>query len=220
MELFTYEEFVQWVEKYKILPFSEFVPEHPSLTSAAAQNQWHTNDENDPWLWRIQIAHDGAAAYGKFFGPKAAFIHTDFFALVRTALSSNKTVDERYKDGLISNAANRLYKVLSENGNIDSRNLRKEAGLNAKEDKKDYEKALVELQNYGDVVITGAAKQSDHEAGWSSMCYQPSELWLQSIQRNSDATSVEQAKELLKEQLSLTCSAKALTYFVKKLHLK
>jgi hypothetical protein len=215
----NYGEFVQLVGKYKILPFSGFIPEYPSLTAVAANNHWHTGTDTDPWLWRTRIVQDGVAAYGKFFGDKACFIHTDSFLVVKTVLTSDKTVEERYSDGLISRTAYHLYNVLMEHGNIDSRNLRKKAGLNAKESKKEYEKSLVELQNYGDIVITGAAKKSDNDSGWSSMCYEPSELWLSSIQGHKDNVSVEDAKDLLSAELSRSCTDKSYKYFAKKLQL-
>ncbi|MCM3633668.1 AlkZ-related protein [Paenibacillus camelliae] len=215
----SYEQFIQLVEKYKIFPFSEFVPEYPSLTVAAASNDWHTDQESDPWLWRVRIVQDGIAAYGKFFGSKATFIHAPAFPLVRTILTSNRDVRKRYNDGLMSRTAYQLYNIISEHNIIDSRRLRKEAGLGAKEDKKEYEKSLVELQNSGDIVITGAVKQNEDVEGWSSMCYQPSELWLNSLHINEANLSAEEAKQLLSAQLIENCSTKAYRYFAKKLQL-
>ncbi|CAM4332157.1 AlkZ-related protein [Paenibacillus tarimensis] len=219
MNSLAYGEFVKLIEKHKILPFSGFVPEYPSLTAAASGNDWHTGTETDPWLWRIRVVEDGVAAYGKFFSEKACFIHREFFPAVRSILSSGKTVDERYQDGLLSRTAYHLYKVLREHGNIDSRNLRKAAGLHTKESKREYEKSLVELQNYGDVVITGAAQQNDHTSGWSSMCYQPSDVWLSSIQANDVSVPIDDAKKQLIAELLNSCSAKSLKFFAKKLRL-
>ncbi|SDE06605.1 hypothetical protein SAMN02799630_04678 [Paenibacillus sp. UNCCL117] len=220
MGVSNYDEFIQLVEKFKIFPFSDFVPEYPSLTAVTANNHWHTGNETDPWLWRIRIVQDGIAAYGKFFGSKACFIHTQLFPVVRSILTSGKTVDERYKDGLISSTAYHIYKVLKEHGNMDSRNLRKLSGLDAKEAKKEYEKSLVELQNYGDVVITGTAKQNDNDSGWSSMCYEPSELWIKSNKGPKDNVSLNDAKMLLAAELSRICTDKSYKYFAKKLHLE
>lgn len=219
MDVLLYREFVKLVEKYKIFPFSGFVPEYPSLTAAAANNQWHTGANTDPWLWRIQIVQEGVAAYGKFFGYKLCFIYSDFFPVVKTVLTSGKTVEERYNSGLVSRSAYHLYNVLMEHGNVDSRNLREKAGLSAKEDKKEYEKSLVELQNNGDVVITGAEKQSDNDSGWSSMCYEPSEFWINSNLEHKDNVSLDDAKILLAAELSRTCTDKSYKYFTKKLRL-
>ncbi|PZD97466.1 hypothetical protein DNH61_02410 [Paenibacillus sambharensis] len=219
MNLLDYGEFVKLIEQHKILPFSGFIPEYPSLTAAASGNDWHTGTETDPWLWRIRVVEDGVAAYGKFFSDKACFIHTDYFPAVRSILASGKTVDERYQDGLLSRTAYHLYKVLREHEHIDSRNLRIAAGLHAKESKKEYEKSLAELQNYGDVVITGAAQQNDHASGWSSMCYQPSDVWLRSIETNDVRVPIEDAKNQLIAELLSSCSAKSLKFFARKLRL-
>lgn len=219
MEQLSYEEFIQLVEQYKIFPFSEFIPEYPALTSAAANNEWHTDQETDPWQWRVRIVQDGVAAYGKFFGPKATFIHAQVFPIVKTILTLNKDVHERYNDGLMSKTAYLICNIINEHEMIDSRNLRKIAGMSAKEDKKEYERSLVELQNSGDIVITGAAKQNEDVAGWSSMCYQPSELWLKALHINQPDISVVEAKQMLKEQLVENCSTKAYRYFAKKLQL-
>ncbi|MBP1989631.1 AlkZ-related protein [Paenibacillus eucommiae] len=220
MEVSDYSEFVELVEKYKIFPFSSFVPEYPSLTAVTANDQWHTGTETDPWQWRVMIVQEGVAAYGKFFGDKACFIHKELFPIVKTILTFNKTVEERYNDGHISRTAFHLYKVLMEHGNIDSRNLRVKAGLNAKDNKKEYEKSIVELQNNGYVVITGAAKQSENDLGWSSMCYEPSDLWLNSVKGNMDYVSIEEAKNMMLVELSKTCSDKSLKFFAKKLKLE
>ncbi|MFD3768826.1 hypothetical protein ACFW4G_26445 [Paenibacillus lactis] len=95
----------------------------------------------------------------------------------------------------------------------------KPTGLDKKENKKEYERSLVELQNYGDVVITGAAKQNEDDSGWNSMCYQPSELWLSSIQAGSDDVLVDDARIRLKSELSEICSEKSFRFFAKKLAL-
>jgi len=219
MKTLSYDEFVQLVEQYKIFPFSEFIPEYPSLISAAANNEWHTENDTDPWTWRVQIVHDGIAAYGKFFGSKVTFIEAQLFPIVRTILTSNKDVQERYNDGLMSRTAYHIYNIISEHDRIDSRTLRRAAGLSAKEDKKEYERALVELQNSGDIVITGAVKQNEDVAGWSSMCYQLSEQWLNELKIHEPNISVEDAKQQLKAVLIENCSTKAYRYFAKKLQL-
>ncbi|URN93656.1 MAG: hypothetical protein NAG76_17765 [Candidatus Pristimantibacillus lignocellulolyticus] len=219
MDVLQYRDFIDLVGKYKIFPFSSFIPEYPSLSASAVHNEWHTDSDNDPWSWRIKIVQDGIAAYGKFFGDKACFIDKKLFPAVQTVLTNNKTVGERYYDGLISGTALQLYKVISEHENIDSRELRKLSGLHAKEDKKEYDKALVELQNNGDIVITGSAKSSENDAGWNSMCFISSNGWLRTVIGEYNYLSVEEAKSELVEQLSRNCTDKSMKYFAKKLNL-
>lgn len=218
MSILTYNEFVLTVEKHTILPFSNFIPDYPCLTALTTNNDWHTDSDTDPWLWRVRIVQDGVAAYGKFFNDKACFIQSDFFPAIRALLSSNKSVAERYQDGLLSRTANHLYQVISEHGTIDSRNLRKASGLNDKENKKEYEKALVELQNFGDILITGTLHQNEDGTGWSSMCYELTDRWLRSINKNSEDISLEEASLRVQDRSS-GCSEKAMKYFNKKLGL-
>lgn len=223
MKVTKYDQFCELVERVRILPFSGFIPEHPSLAEAASDCGWHTGLDTDPWTWRVRIAADGVAAYGKFFGDKASFIHIPIFPSVRDALSSGRTAEERYQDGMLSHTAWRLYKLLLSEGNTDSRQLRKQAGLDAKEDKKEYEKSLVELQNFGDVVITGA-RESDNASGWSSMCYELADTWLArtaggAVQaENANTAGQGDEASALQEELAALCSDKAYRYFAKKLH--
>ena len=225
MKVTSYEAFSALVERTRILPFSGFVPEHPSLADAASDCDWHTGSDTDPWTWRIRIVTDGIAAYGKFFGDKASFIHISVFPSIRTALSLSRTAEERYQDGLLSHTAWRIYKLLVSEGNTDSRQLRKLAGLDAKDDKKEYEKSLVELQNFGDVVITGA-RENDNASGWSSMCYELADAWLartaavEVAVKSANSAKHGEAALALQEELTVRCSDKAYKYFAKKLRLQ
>lgn len=220
MSITTYPEFVELVNQYKIFPFSDFIPDCPSLTSLAVPDNWHTDTEFDPWLWRIKIVKEEHAAYGKFFGTKGCFISIDWYPRLRLLLSQGKSVEERYSGGLLSPHARNVYQIVQQVGHIDARNLRKESGLTAKEQKKDYDRALVELQNFGDIVITGA-QESSFEGGWSSMCYESSEYWLQTtLNKNMNpAKDLAEAKEFVKTELPEIFSEKGMKYLDKKLHL-
>lgn len=216
MKITTYDEFVRLVETYRIFPFAELAPEHPALTVVTVDDAWHTEQDTDPWLWRIRIAQEGAAAYGKFFGAKAAFIDKGLFPAIRAILTGNQTVGEKFEAGVLSRAAHRIYGIIGDGGNVDSRNLRKEAGFGAKEDKKEYDKALNELQGGGYIVITGSAKQKE---SWSSMCYQTSEDWVREVLGSGSGMTVEEAKRQVSETMAAICSEKAYAYFAKKLGL-
>ncbi|OBZ07679.1 MULTISPECIES: hypothetical protein [Bacillales] len=220
MSISTYPEFVKLVGEYKIFPFSDLIPDHPSLSALVPSDSWHTETEFDPWPWRVKIVKDEHAAYGKFFGSKASFIHIDLFPYIQPLLTLGKSVDERYNNGLMSQHAKNIYHIVKEAGNIDSRLLRKESQLTAKEQKKDYDRALVELQNFADIVITGA-QESDFEGGWSSMCFESSGHWLQAtLGKELPATDdLSEVRGIVKAELSEVCSEKALKYLDKKLRL-
>ncbi|WP_424767621.1 AlkZ-related protein [Paenibacillus sp. sgz302251] len=218
MNISIYPEFVHLVKQFKIFPFSDLIPEHPSLTAVVADNVWHTGTELDPWLWRVKIVQDEHAAYGKFFGSKLTFIQVGFFPSVQMLLSQGKSVEERYGSGLMSKDARNIFSIIKEAGRIDSRNLRKASGLTPKEQKKDYERALVELQNFADIVITGA-QESDFDGGWSSMCFESAEHWLNVTLGRKPAApdNLASAKAAVKAELSSVCTEKAMKYLDKKL---
>ncbi|MCA0758214.1 hypothetical protein KP806_24465 [Paenibacillus sp. N4] len=218
MPISTYSEFIQQIKHYKIFPFSDLIPDHPSLTAITADNAWHTGTELDPWLWRVRVVKDEHAAYAKFFGSKLTFIQTELFPSVRALLAKGKSPQERYRDGMMSQHAIHLYSIIAEAGTIDSRQLRKASGLTDNEQKKEYEKALVELQNFADIVITGA-QEADFEGGWSSMCFESSEHWLQeTLGRQTDPQrELADIRAAVQEELSGVCSEKAMKYLGKKL---
>ncbi|NIK78941.1 hypothetical protein FHS15_004087 [Paenibacillus castaneae] len=220
MKISTYEEFVQQVKQYKIFPFSDVIPEYPSLTSVVSDQHWHTGTELDPWLWRVRIVQDEHAAYGKFFGTKASFIQTDLFPSIKSLLTQEQSVEDRYSSGMMSKNARNIYNIINEAGRIDSRNLRKASGLTDKEQKKEYERALVELQNFADIVITGA-QESDIEGGWSSMCFECSDHWLQETlgRPAAAAADLSEIKTAVKAEFSQSCTGKAMKYLDKKLKL-
>jgi hypothetical protein len=107
---------------------------------------------------------------------------------------------------------------LADQGTLDSRSLRKIAGLDAKEDKKNYEKSLIELQNFCDIVITGA-QESDNDSGWSSMCYECSDEWLRRARLSAVPLPIENAKHELRAELNKSSTEKAFKYFAKKMRL-
>jgi len=214
MKVSTYEDFVEQVERYRIYPFSAFIPEHPSLTEAASDCDWHNDEkaETDPWQWRVRIVKDRRAAYGKFFGGKLAFVHIDSFPAVQSVLSGGASAERKYRDGLLSTSAYRIYQAIEEAGSIGSRRLRRETGLDATEHKKEYEKALIELQGIGAIVISGA---DESESGWRSMCYETADHWL-SGEMDEDAAF---AKDKLQAELLPVWSDKAYGYLAKRLKL-
>ncbi len=217
MSPFTYTDFVALVQKYKIVPFADLIPEHPSLTASVPEEVWHTGNELDPWLWRVKIVTDGHAAYGKFIGSKLLFVRTDLFPLVQTLLSRGQSIEARYQGGMLSHSALKLYSIIQETGGIDSRQLRKLSGLTHKDQKKEYERALVDLQNSGYIVIAGT-QAAENEDGWSSMSYETSGQWLAAAGKNADSPFPD-AQAALKAELEEVCTDKALLFLQKKLGL-
>jgi hypothetical protein len=214
----TFEEAGLVIQKQGILPLSSFIPEHPSLGSITDYSSWHTGKETDPWLWRDRFAGEGIAAYGRFFAKKPMFIAAERFPLVKRALGAEDSIEQRYRDGLISNATIKLYRAIEAEDGIDARTLRKVSGMKHKEDKNEFDQALIELQSAFYVVILGVSDRLNAlgiKSGWNSTCYILAERWMELNGLPSDEGTRKEAKQELKAFIQDEWSEAANQYMLK-----
>ncbi|MFD1737373.1 hypothetical protein ACFSCX_12485 [Bacillus salitolerans] len=176
----TYEDAVKIINEIGFLPLASLVPEYPSLNSITSKESWHTDTEYDPWIWRTKFSTDGVAGYGKFIQKKSILISRDLLPYVKKVLGYNEFVEDRYLKGNVSREALSIYKIIDEEAGIDTRVLRKKAGLQDKENKKVFDHALQELQGTMDIVISGIKEQKDENGeknGWNSTAFETYESW-------------------------------------------
>ncbi|MCM3666091.1 hypothetical protein M3204_16860 [Mesobacillus subterraneus] len=208
----TYEEAIQVIEEVGFLPLAPLVPEFPALNTITAPESWHSDTEYDPWIWRTRFSVDGVAGYGKFMKKKSSLISRDFLPCFKAILGSYETVEDRYQKGHVSKEALSLYRVISENGVIDTRELRTLAGLRDKEYKKVFDNALVELQGTMDIVISGIKEKVNavgEKNGWSSTSFETYDSW--ASRNNIEAKTVEEemAREYLLNHFNRVASENA-----------
>jgi hypothetical protein len=213
----TYEEASQVINEIGILPLATLVPQYPSLDSITSKENWHTDSEFDPWLWRARFPVDGVAAYGKFLKKKSVLISKEVLPLVRSVLGSVESVEKRYSDGLVSREALELYKLIREEEGIDTRVLRVKAGMKDKDKKKAFDQALVDLQGSMDIVVAGTKEKTNdtgEKNGWSSTSFETMDNW---ATRNnvSHVPNVEKAKTELKNHLEKVCNPEVMKAFSK-----
>ncbi|UAL47643.1 hypothetical protein [Sutcliffiella horikoshii] len=176
----TYEEAIAVIKEVGLLPLAPLFDDYPSLGGITPKEAWHSDTEQDPWIWRTQFAADGVAAYGKFIKKKAVFISKDLLPLMLAALASQETMEKRYEKGEVSREALTLFTLISENQGIDTRVLRAKAGMKEKEKKKAFDQALLELQGNLDIVVSGTKEKQDENGeknGWSSTSYETMKHW-------------------------------------------
>ncbi|GAA0371916.1 hypothetical protein [Bacillus horti] len=215
----TYEEAVELIHKVGILPLARLIPTHPSLVSVTPEKSWHTGTEFDPWRWRTRFAADGHAAYGKFLKKKAVFISRKIFPYVQEILGSERAISARYKDGMVTEPAVRLFDIIQEEPGVETRALRLKAGLQNKDSKKRYDHGINELQGSLDIVIAGVSEKKNRLgdiSGWSSTSFQTAEQWMQENRIKRSQVGEEKAREKLYSHLEAVCQPEAIT-FLKKL---
>ncbi|MDP4171137.1 MAG: hypothetical protein Q8906_11055, partial [Bacillota bacterium] len=197
-------------------PLAPLVPHYPSLDSITSKEAWHSGSEFDPWLWRAQFPVDGAAAYGKFIKKKSVLLSGKLLPFIKAIFGSPRSLESRYRDGLVSREAYTLFTLISEEEGIDTRVLRVKAGMNEKEQKKSFDNALVELQSSMDIVVSGTKEKtnsSGEKNGWSSTSFETMNYWASSHTLELPTIAVEVAKKELQqhfESISNPESMKAL----------
>ncbi|MEC0239645.1 hypothetical protein P4H66_07200 [Paenibacillus dokdonensis] len=213
-----YEEAVEYIERVGILPLASLIPEYPSLESITPKDSWHSATEDDPWSWRTRFPLEGKAAYGKFFKKKAVLVSSEWFPWVYACLSMGTDAEKCYRDGLLSRTAWQLYQIIDIEQGIDTRVLRERALMKAKEDKKAFDQAIVELQESLFIVISGVKAKVNEMGevnGWSSTSYETTENWMRQNGIKKINRTKEEAREELLARLGERSSDKALMFFKK-----
>jgi hypothetical protein len=216
----TYAEACQAVAQLGILPLSATIPDHPSLDTMTEPTAWHTGLETDPWRWRNRFATEGVAAYGRFIGSKPFLISHEIFPLVKCLLAAPKTLAERYAAGTLARPVIQLHEIIQQHEIIDVRALRKQAGMQNKADKNTFDRALIDLQNTAEIVMSGTASNRNEQgttSGWDGTCYMLAERWMD--QHNIEPFSFARAKarEQLLAWLKSRWEVSALLYLQKKI---
>ncbi|RLQ96307.1 AlkZ-related protein [Falsibacillus albus] len=196
----TFKEAYGLIKELGILPLANLIPDYPSMESITDKSSWHTGSEADPWLWRARFPSEGLAAYGKFIKKKNVLISKEFLPYVHAVLGSNRSIKARYEAGLLSREASLLFNTIRENEGIDTRLLRKTAGMSDKEDKKKFDRGLVELQSSLDIVISGTKMKMNEEGeknGWSSTSFESMSHWAQNQDIPLKKVDKEKAKKFL-----------------------
>jgi hypothetical protein len=187
------------------------VPEFPALNTITAPESWHSDTEYDPWIWRTRFAVEGVAGYGKLIKKKSVLISRDVLPYFKSNLGSYEKVEERYRKGNVSREALTLYQIISDEGVIDTRELRTLAGLREEEHKKVFDNALLELQGTRDIVISESRKRQMRKAKRMDGAAHPEtyDSWASRNNIEWMAVKKEKAREYLLNHFQAVASEKA-----------
>lgn len=137
--------------------------------------KWHTGDpKTDPWEWRMRVLDERKdISYAKVFFKKSGYITKDWAPFFIAIRRGNRCFEEDYKNGIISHYAKRIYEVIQENGTLPVHVIKQLAGF-GKEDKTQFDRALVELQMNMFLTMCGRQQKRSRkgeEYGWSSTVF-------------------------------------------------
>lgn len=155
---------------FSAIPWS-WNEEPPYVTSI----KWHTGDpETDPWEWRMRVLDERKdISYAKVFFKKSGYITKDWAPYFIAIRRGNRCFEEDYENGVMSHSAKQIYEVIQENGTLPLHAIKQLAGFN-KEDKSQFDRALVELQMNMFLTMCGRQQKvsrKGEEYGWSSTVF-------------------------------------------------
>ncbi|NLM62648.1 MAG: hypothetical protein GX193_11315 [Clostridiales bacterium] len=168
--------------------------------------RWHTGDaDTDPWEWRMRVLEErNDIAYGKVFFRKAGYITKEWYPYFLAARRENRSFDEMYGDGLISNYAKRVYDVIREHGSLPIHIIKQLCGF-AKEDKSRFDRAIVDLQMGLFITMCGRQHKLSNfgiEYGWASTMFCTVEhFWGSEVTAAAAEISKEEAEEAITGQI-------------------
>lgn len=216
----TFEEAGEILTRLGIIPLAQLIPEHPSINELTKPENWHTGSELDPWGWRVRFPGEGLAGYGKFMKKKAVLISREWFPVFVAAVGSTRSLEERYNSGLSSREAVTLLQIIRDNQGIDTRRLRAEAEMKAKEKKTAFDNAVTELQGSLDIVISGIQGRFNDMGetnGWSSTAFETVSHWMDSNGISTFEGSREEAIDSMHSKMEGSWSPAAIAWMNKAL---
>ena len=137
--------------------------------------RWHTGDaETDPWQWRERVLDErDDIAYGKLFCRKSGYITREWYPHFFAARRGNRSFDEDYADGLISQYAKRIYSEIEHGGAMPIHLIKQQAGF-TREEKSRFDSAITELQMKMYITVCGRQQKLSNmglEYGWASTVF-------------------------------------------------
>lgn len=214
----SYEEAILIIEEIGLLPLAPLIPDYPSLSSVTPKDSWHSDTEYDPWIWRTKFSTDGVAGYGKFIKKKSVLISRELLPYFKKVLGEVASIEKRFTDGKLSREALTIFHLIEDEQGIDTRVLRKMAGLSHKDQKKIFENALLELQGSMDIVIAGIQEKKDEygeKTGWNSTAFETYESWTERNSIKNLELSKREALEFLIAHFENKCNKNAMKKLMK-----
>ena len=136
--------------------------------------KWHCGDpEVDPWEWRMRVLEERTdIAYSKVFFKISGFITKDWYPYFYAVRRNGESFEDAYEQGRISHTAKRIYDIVSQNY-IALHEIKTHGGF-GKEDKSQFDRAMIELQMGFYITMTGRKQKKNKygiEYGWNSTVF-------------------------------------------------
>ena len=187
------EDLVGLVDYVGILPFFPCGIPGWSLEENCDASVWFT-DRDGPWEWKGSLTAEGRLVYGRFFQGKNVFVSRSLFPELANYRRDGYDFEGFYEDGLAPFKDKKLMTCLERGGAMQSRQLRKECGVD-----KGYDACLARLQMGTWVVNRDFVYSRDKQGrpyGWGNALLDLPERffgeeWLEQAEKHSAAESLD-----------------------------
>ena len=137
--------------------------------------RWHTGDaETDPWQWRERVLDErDDIAYGKLFCRKSGYITREWYPYFYAARRGDRSFDEDYEDGRLSQYAKRIYSAIERDGALPVHIIKQVAGF-TKDEKSRFDSAVIDLQMKMYITVCGRQQKLTTmglQYGWASTVF-------------------------------------------------
>ncbi len=174
-------ELINWINEIGFLPLFKNEIDGFSVEEHTAGFCWWSGDpEQDPWIWREQIAASGEVVYGKFFGKKSGFISLKWFPVFANYRRDGYDFDARWDDELANIRSKKIMDCFEHTPEYASFELKHQAGF-GKDGEKNFEGIVSELQMQTYLVIKEFRRKKNKrgvEYGMPVSVYaKPEDVW-------------------------------------------
>jgi len=139
-----------------------FVSKHIADFPPRNDHWWSNDPETDPVLWAMRAVGERRLIYGAFFKGQKGFISPEWYRIYFYAFHPPKTVEERYKAGLLKPEEWSVWQLLTqENRPFGTHEIRKHLGVAPKKGAAAVDAAITRLQMTCDIIISGEADMLD-----------------------------------------------------------
>ena len=172
-EIKTKEDIVRLVNELGFLPY--FQGEIPGFSiEENTRVMWEgAADGGSPWEWKGPIIRAAACAYGKFYRGRAMYVSRDWFPDFANYRRDGYDYDARVDDGLARHQDERIMEILTDRGELRSRELKSLSCL-SEESRKRFDQSLPFLQMQGYITTADFVYETDRLGrpyGWGLARY-------------------------------------------------
>lgn len=141
-------ELVKLIDQWGFVPLFENEIRGFSVEELCPPELWFADDVEGPWEWKGPAIRESGCAYGKFFCNKAVFISREWFPHFANYRRGGLDFGQRYGEGLAGYTEKIIYRTLSEQPSLLSKELKRLAGF-GREGRKGFDAAITRLQMMG-----------------------------------------------------------------------